>query len=83
MNLRQAAAHRLAAKANAKGKEVAVAKSPRQIKAAANAKQLLDHYITLLMVEAGIHTDSDTHRELDEIVDSIIEAATPEPGGKP
>jgi len=39
------------------------------------AADLLDHYITLLMTKAGLKPDSDTHAELAECVDAIIDAA--------
>jgi hypothetical protein len=38
-----------------------------------NAQSNLDHYITLLMDEAGLKVDSDTHAELSEILDPIGE----------
>lgn len=40
-----------------------------------DAVQLLDHYITLLMQEAGLKVTSDTHFELAGIVDAIVDAA--------
>ena len=39
------------------------------------AVRLLDHYITLLMEKAGLKVDSDTHAELQDLVDAIIDAA--------
>ena len=39
------------------------------------AVHLLDHYIVLLMRKAGLKPDSDTHVELAECVDAIIDAA--------
>jgi hypothetical protein len=39
------------------------------------AVQLLEHYITLLMRKAGLKPDSDTHAELEDLVDAIVDAA--------
>lgn len=37
---------------------------------------LLDHYVTLLMTQAKLKVSEDTHAELVDLVDSIIDAAT-------
>lgn len=39
------------------------------------AVALLSHYLTLTMEKAGLKPDSDTHAEIEEIVDHIIDAA--------
>lgn len=39
------------------------------------AVQLLDHYITLALSKAGLKVTSDTHAELEALVDSLIDAS--------
>lgn len=39
------------------------------------AVQLLDHYLTMVMVKVGLKPDADTHAEIAQIVDCIIDAA--------
>lgn len=39
------------------------------------AIQLLSHYITITMTQAGLKVDRDTHTELEECVDAIIDAS--------
>lgn len=39
------------------------------------AIQVLDHYITLLMKKQGLKVDSDTHAEVAEVIDNVIEAS--------
>lgn len=49
--------------------------TPRDI-----ALGLLTHYLTSIMRKAGMKVDADTHAELAELIDAIIEAArTPPP----
>lgn len=37
------------------------------------AKELLSHYITMLMEKQGLQVDSDIYYELDLLIDSIVE----------
>jgi hypothetical protein len=42
------------------------------------AKELLNHYLQLALNKAGCKTDSDTTVEINDIVDSIIDATIEE-----
>jgi hypothetical protein len=51
---------------------------PRQQQARNRAVQVLQHYVTMALDKAGVkHTFGDTQAEIAQIVDDIIEAATP------
>jgi hypothetical protein len=39
------------------------------------AKDILNHYIKLLMDKVGLKYDSDTQAELDQMIDDIVEAS--------
>jgi len=42
------------------------------------AVRLLDHYLCMIAERSGMKVDSDTHAEIAEVVDSIIEATIEE-----
>ncbi len=42
------------------------------------AKDVLNHYIQMIMTKQGLMTDSDTTSEIDSIVDDIVQAAAEE-----
>ena len=47
-------------------------------KASDRAKDFLNHYIQLIMENAGLRYDSDTRSELDQLIDEIISASSQE-----